>query len=73
MERTKRRTSAEMRQERLRIIDEKIARKKREIEELEAKRRELLDPPISMADVIAKLRKSGMTPDEIAQKLGLNM
>ena len=73
MERAKRRTSDEVRRERLHLIDEKIARKKRELEELEIRRQELINPPISMTDVVAKLRKSGMTPEEIGQKLGLYM
>lgn len=58
--------------ERIAAIDEKIAKKQAEIESLE-KRKERLLHPINMKTVMAKAKESGMTPEEIAEKLGLEI
>lgn len=59
-------------EERVKIIDEKIAKKQAEIEALEAQKQKLLHP-ISMKAVMAKAKEIGMTPEDIAGKLGLEM
>lgn len=59
-------------EERVKIIDEKIAKKQAEIEALEAQKQKLLHP-ISMRTVMAKAKEIGMTPEDIAGKLGLEM
>lgn len=57
-------------EERIAAIDELIAKKQSEIIELEAKRQRLLHP-VSMRKVLSKAKESGLTPEEIAEKLGL--
>lgn len=57
-------------EERIATIDELIAKKQSEIVALEAKRQQLLHP-VSMRKVLTKAKESGLTPEEIAEKLGL--
>ena len=57
---------------RIALIDEKIAKKKAEIEALEAQKQELLHP-VTMKSVLAKVKASGMTAKEIAEKLGIEL
>lgn len=59
-------------EERVAILDTKIAKKQEEINNLEAQRQKLLHP-INMKTVMAKAKESGMTPEEIAEKLGLEI
>ena len=57
-------------EERITVIDEKIAKKKAEIESLEAQKQKLLHP-VNMKMVMAAAKEAGLTPEEIAEKLGL--
>ena len=59
-------------EERVALIDEKIQKKQAEIKALEAKKQELLHP-LNMKTVINKAKEAGMTPKEIAEKLGLEI
>ena len=58
--------------ERIAAIDARIEGKKAEIEELEAQKQKLLHP-INMKIVMAKAKEAGLTPEEIAEKLGLEV
>ena len=55
-------------EERIAAIEQKIAKKRGEIEVLEAQKRRLLHP-VTMKGVIAKAKEAGMTAEEIAEKL----
>lgn len=59
-------------EERIALIDSKIEQKKAEIAELENKKQQLLHP-VTMKDVIDKAKKAGLSPREIAEKLGLEV
>ena len=59
-------------EERIAVIDEKIAKKKVEIESLEAQKKKLLHP-VNMKTVMAKAKEVGLTPEEIAEKLGFKI
>lgn len=59
-------------EERIATIDAKIAKKQEEIANLEAQKNKLLHP-INMRTVMAAAKEAGMTPDEIAEKLGLSV
>lgn len=59
-------------EERLAVIDQKIAKKRAEIEALEAQKQKLLHP-VTMRNVIAKAKEAGFTAEEIAEKLGLEV
>ena len=59
-------------EERIAIIDEKISKKKADIEALEAQKQNLLQP-VTMKTVMEKAKASGLSPEEIAEKLGLEM
>jgi len=58
--------------ERIAILDEKIAKKQAEIAELEAQKEKLLHP-VSMRAVLAKAKEAGLTAQEVAEKLGLKV
>ena len=58
--------------ERIALIDEKIAKKRAEIESLESQKNKLLHP-VNMKTVMAKAKEAGMTPEEVAEKLGLDI
>jgi len=58
--------------ERITAIDEKIAKKQAEIAALEAQKQKLLHP-VNMRTVMAKAKEVGLTPEEIAEKLGLEV
>ena len=58
--------------ERVALIEQKIAKKKAEIEELEAQKQKLLHP-ISMRAVLTKAKEAGLTPMEVAEKLGIEV
>ena len=59
-------------EERIAIIEEKISKKQAEIASLEAQKQKLLHP-INMRTVMAKAKESGFTPEQIAEKLGLDV
>lgn len=59
-------------EERVAAIDEKIAKKQAEIDALEAQKKKLLNP-VTMKTVMAKAKESGLTPEQIAEKLGLDI
>ena len=59
-------------EERVAIIESKIAKKQAEIEGLEAQKQKLLHP-VTMKTVMVKAKESGLTPEEIAEKLGLEV
>lgn len=59
-------------EERIAIIDEKISKKKADIIVLEAQKQKLLHP-VTMKTVMEKAKASGLSPEEIAEKLGLEM
>ena len=59
-------------EERIAIIDEKISKKKAEIKALETQKQKLLHP-VTMKTVMEKAKASGRSPEEIAEKLGLEM
>ncbi len=58
--------------ERVAQIDQKIEKKKAELEALEAQKQKLLHP-INMKTVMAKAKEAGLSPEEIAEKLGLEV
>lgn len=59
-------------EERVAELDRKIEKKKAELAALEAKKQKLLHPN-SMRSVMNAAKEAGMTPDEIAEKLGLDL
>jgi len=59
-------------EERIALIDEKIAKKQAEIDALEAQKQKLLHP-VNMRTVMTKAKEAGITPGEIAEKLGLDI
>lgn len=58
--------------ERVALIEQKIAKKKAEIDELEAQKQKLLHP-ISMRAVLTKAKEAGLSPIEVAEKLGIEV
>ncbi len=58
--------------ERVAAIDQKIAKKKAELEALEQQKNRLLHP-VSMRTILTKAKEAGMTPEEIAEKLGIQV
>jgi len=58
--------------ERIKLIDEKIAKKQAELDALEAQKEKLLHP-VTMRTVMAKAKESGLSPKEIAEKLGIEV
>lgn len=59
-------------EERVAIIEQKIEKKKHEIENLEAAKQKLLHP-VNMKTVIAAAKEAGMSAEDIAEKLGLDI
>nr|DAM60895.1 MAG TPA: Protein of unknown function (DUF2802) [Caudoviricetes sp.]DAZ58297.1 MAG TPA: Protein of unknown function (DUF2802) [Caudoviricetes sp.] len=59
-------------EERIALIDQKIEKKKAEIENLEATKQKLLHP-VNMKTVMAAAKEAGMSAEEIADKLGLKI
>lgn len=59
-------------EERIALIDQKIAKKEAEIAELKAKKEKLLHP-VTMKTVMEKIKETGMSPEDIAEKLGLDL
>lgn len=64
--------AAKSTEERIALIDAKIEKKKNEIATLEAQKNKLLHP-VNMKTVMAKAKEAGLTPEEIAEKLGLEV
>jgi len=58
-------------EERIALIEGKIAKKKAEIEDLEALKYKL-EHPVSMKIVMSRAKEAGLSPEEIAEKLGLD-
>ena len=59
-------------EERIALIEDKIAKKKSEIEALEAQKQKL-QHPVNMKTVMAKAKELGLTADEIAEKLAIEL
>ena len=59
-------------EERIAVLDEKISKKKTEIAKLESQKY-ALEHPESIKDLVMKAKQSGMSPNEIAQKLGIEL
>lgn len=59
-------------EERIALIEGKIAKKQAEIDALEAQKQKLLHP-VNMRTVMAKAKEAGLSAEEIAEKLGLNV
>ena len=64
--------AAKTKEERIALIDQKIAKKKEEIASLEPQKQKLLHP-VTMRSVIAKAKEAGFSPEDVAEKLGLVM
>ena len=59
-------------EERIALIDAKISKKQDEIQALEAQKQKLLHP-VTMRSVMEKAKAAGLSAEEIAEKLGLEM
>lgn len=59
-------------EERIALIDAKISKKQDEIKALEAQKQKLLHP-VTMRTVMEKAKAAGLSAEEIAEKLGLEM
>ena len=57
---------------RVALIDQKIAKMQEEIAKLESQKQKLLHP-VNMKTVMAKAKACGMTAEEIAEKLGIEV
>ena len=64
--------AAKTREERLELLEQKIEKKKMEIEALEQQRQKLLHP-VRMRSVLTKAKEAGLSPEEVAEKLGLDV
>ena len=54
------------------MLEQKIEKKKAELSSLEAQKEKLLHP-INMRTVMTKAKELGLTPEEIAEKLGIEV
>lgn len=63
---------AKTKEERIELIAQKIAKKEAEIESLEAQKQRLLHP-ISLRVVLTKAKEAGLFPEDVAEKLGIDM
>ena len=59
-------------EERIALIDAKISKKQEGIKTLEAQKQKLLHP-VTMRTVMEKAKAAGLSAEEIAEKLGLEM
>ena len=59
-------------EERIALIDAKISKNQDEIKALEAQKQKLLHP-VTMRSVMEKAKAAGLSAEEIAEKLGLEM
>ena len=64
--------AAKTKEERIQIIDAKIEKKKAEIEALAAQKQKILHP-VTMRAVMAKLKEQGITAEEIAEQMGIEL
>ena len=64
--------AAKTKEERIALIEEKIAKKQAEIQALEAQKQKLLHP-ITMRSVMSKLKEQGITPEEVAKRMGIEI
>ena len=64
--------AAKTKEERIALIEEKIQKKQDEIVALEAQKQKL-QHPVNMKTVMAKAKEAGLSPEEIAEKLGLEV
>lgn len=58
--------------ERIAMIEAKIAKKTAEIEALEAQKQRLAHP-VTMRAVMSKAKEAGLSAEEIAEKLGIEI
>lgn len=58
--------------ERVAVIDQKIAKKQAEIANLEAQKQRILHP-VNMKTVLTMAKQAGLSPEEVAAKLGLKV
>lgn len=59
-------------EERIADLDAKIAKKKEELAKLEMQKHRL-EHPISVKSIIAKAKEAGLTHEQIAEKLGIEI
>ena len=59
-------------EERIALKNTKIAKKREEIAALETQKHKLQNP-VTMKSVMDKAKKAGLTPEEIAKKLGIEV
>ena len=59
-------------EERIAILEQKIEKKKSELATLEAQKEKLLHP-VNMRTVMAKAKELGLTAEDIAEKLGIDV
>ena len=59
-------------EERIAILEQKIEKKKSELASLEAQKEKLLHP-VTMRTVMTKAKELGLTAEEIADKLGIDV
>ncbi|MEM5767770.1 MAG: hypothetical protein AAGU23_05525 [Bacillota bacterium] len=59
-------------EERIADLDAKIAKKREELEKLEAQKRRI-EHPVSVKSIIAKAKETGLTPEQIAERLGIEI
>ena len=64
--------AAKTKEERIALIEGKIQKKQSEIAALEAQKQKLLHP-VSMRSVLTKAKDAGLTPEEIAEMLGIEI
>ena len=58
-------------------FDDKIAYHEKCIESLKVKKEEVLNPPVTpkqqLKEIMAKAEENGLTPEQIAEKLGISL
>lgn len=59
-------------EERVALLDQKITKKQEELNALETQKQKLLHP-VNMKTVMAKAKEAGLSPEDIAEKLGLEV
>ena len=59
-------------EERIQLIDIKMAKKEAELDALKKKREELMHP-VKMSDIVKKLREQGITAQEVAEKFNIEL
>lgn len=64
--------AAKTTEERIALINQKIEKKKAEIQALEESKEKLLHP-VNMKTVIAAAKEAGLSAEDIADKLGLKL